>query len=48
MTLIIYVAVFILIISAIWIWHNLGNINKNKKIVFIKITSIFGVYNHKI
>lgn len=37
MTLIIYVAVFILIISAIWIWHNLGNINKNKKIVFILI-----------
>ena len=39
MTLIICVAVFILIISAIWIWHNLGNVNKNKKILFI----LFGI-----
>lgn len=31
------VAVFIFIISIVWIWHNLGNIEKPRKILFILI-----------
>ena len=30
-------AVFIFIISIVWIWHNLGNIEKPRKILFIFI-----------
>lgn len=30
-------AVFIFIISIVWIWHNLGNIEKPRKILFILI-----------
>lgn len=30
-------AVFIFIISIVWIWHNLGNIEKTRKILFILI-----------
>ena len=37
MTLIIIGAIFIFLISIIWIWHNLGNIEKPKKIAFILI-----------
>ena len=37
MTLIIIGAIFIFLISIIWIWHNLGNIKKKKKIAFILI-----------
>lgn len=35
MTVITIVAVLIFIISIIWIWHNLGNIEKTRKIIFI-------------
>ena len=37
MTLIIIGAIFIFLISIIWIWHNLGNIEKPRKIAFILI-----------
>ena len=37
MTLIIIGAILIFVVSVIWIWHNLGNIEKPKKIVFILI-----------
>ena len=37
MTIIMIVAVFIFIISIVWIWHNLGNIEKPRKILFILI-----------
>ena len=30
-------AIFIFIISIVWIWHNLGNIDKPRKILFIFI-----------
>ena len=37
MTLIIIGAIFIFLISIIWIWHNLGHIEKPRKIAFILI-----------
>ncbi len=37
MTLIIIGAIFIFLISIIWTWHNLGNIEKPRKIAFILI-----------
>lgn len=37
MTIIMIAAVFIFIISIVWIWHNLGNIEKPRKILFILI-----------
>ena len=37
MTIIMIAAVFIFIISIVWIWHNLGNIEKPSKILFILI-----------
>lgn len=37
MTLIIIGAIFIFLISIIWTWHNLGNIEKTRKIAFILI-----------
>ena len=37
MTVIMIGAVIIFIISFIWIWHNMGNIEKTKKIAFIII-----------
>ena len=37
MTIIMIAAVFIFIISIVWIWHNLGNIEKPRKILFIFI-----------
>ena len=37
MTLIIIGAIFIFLISIIWIWHNLVKIEKSKKITFILI-----------
>ncbi len=37
MTIIMIAAVFIFIISIVWIWHNLGNIEKTRKILFILI-----------
>lgn len=37
MTIIMIAAIFIFIISIVWIWHNLGNIEKPRKILFILI-----------
>lgn len=37
MTIIMIAAIFIFIISIVWIWHNLGNIEKPRKILFIFI-----------
>lgn len=37
MTFIIIGAILIFIVSIIWIWHNLGNIEKPRKITFIVI-----------
>ena len=37
MTVIIIVAILIFIIGIVWIWHNLGNIERSKKIAFIII-----------
>ena len=37
MTVIMIVAVLIFIISIVWIWHNLGNIEKPRKVAFIII-----------
>ena len=37
MTIIIGIAVFILAISIVWIWHNLGNIEKPRKLIFIVV-----------
>lgn len=37
MTIILIVTIFIFVISAIWIWNNLGSMEKNKKIGFIAI-----------
>lgn len=37
MTFIIIGAILIFIVSIIWIWHNLGNIEKPRKIAFIVI-----------
>lgn len=37
MTIILIVIIFIFVISAIWIWNNLGSMEKNKKIGFIAI-----------
>ena len=43
MTVITIVAVLIFIISIIWIWHNLGNIEKPRKIIFI-IVGLLVIY----
>lgn len=37
MTVIIIVAILIFIISIVWVWHNLGNIEKPRKVAFIMI-----------
>ena len=37
MTLIIIGAILIFVVSIIWMWHNLGNIEKPRKIAFIII-----------
>ena len=37
MTVIMIVAILIFIISIVWVWHNLGNIEKPRKIAFIII-----------
>ena len=43
MTIIMIVAVLVFIISIVWIWHNLGNIEKPRKIAFI-ITGLLITY----
>ena len=37
MTLIIIGAILIFVVSIVWMWHNLGNIEKPRKIAFIMI-----------
>ena len=37
MTLIIVGAILIFVISIIWVWHNLGNMGRTKKITFILV-----------
>ncbi len=37
MTVIMIVAILIFIISIVWVWHNLGNIERPRKIAFIII-----------
>ena len=37
MTIVNFAAILIFIIGIIWIWHNLGNIEKPRKILFIII-----------
>lgn len=37
MTLIIIGAIFVFLISIVWVWHNLGNIERPKKVAFILV-----------
>ena len=37
MTLILIGAILIFVVSMIWMWHNLGNIEKPRKVAFIII-----------
>ena len=43
MTLIIIGAILIFLVSVIWMWHNLGNIEKPRKVAFI-IIGLFIMY----